>query len=114
MTSNLVESMNSVFKGIRKEPITSLVESTFYKCVDLFQRRATQSAAVLQSGQQFTEACQDRLTEEMEKANTHHVRTFDRQTQTFKVRETLNHNEGRPMGDFMVNLLEKWCDCGKF
>ncbi|GAU25342.1 hypothetical protein TSUD_376060 [Trifolium subterraneum] len=44
MTSNLVESMNSVFK----------------------------------------EACQDRLTEEMEKANTHQVRTFDRQTQTFK------------------------------
>ncbi|PNX70910.1 receptor-like protein kinase HSL1, partial [Trifolium pratense] len=72
MTSNLVESMNSVFKGIHKEPITSLVESTFYKCVDLFQRRATQSADVLQSGQQFTEACQDRLTKEMEKANTHH------------------------------------------
>jgi hypothetical protein len=114
MTSNLAESMNNVFKGIRNEPITALVQSTFYKCVELFQRRGTQSTAVLQSGQEYTEACQKRIADAMLMANTHRVATFDRQKQTFKVKETMNHNEGRPMGDFLVNLLENWCDCGKF
>nr|ADD09577.1 unknown [Trifolium repens] len=28
--------------------------------------------------------------------------------------ETVNHNEGRPMGNFMVDLLNKCCDCGRF
>jgi hypothetical protein len=106
--------MNNVFKGIRNEPITTLVQSTFYKCVELFQTRGTKSAAVLQSGQEYTEACQKRIADAMLMANTHRVATFDQQKQTFKVKETMNHNKGRPMGDFLVNLLENWSDCGKF
>jgi hypothetical protein len=79
MTSNLAESMNSVFKGILNEPISTLVQSTFYKCVEQFQRRGTQSATVLQSGQEYIEACQKRIADAMLMANTHRVSTFDRQ-----------------------------------
>ncbi|PNX59609.1 receptor-like protein kinase HSL1, partial [Trifolium pratense] len=114
MTTNLAESMNNVFKGIRNEPITALVQSTFYKCVVLFQRRATESAAVLQSGQQYSEACQKRIEEAMHKANSHQVIAFDRLNQTFRVMETVNHNEGRPMGRFLLKLGESCCDCGEF
>ncbi|CAJ2648315.1 unnamed protein product [Trifolium pratense] len=114
MTTNLAESMNNVFKGIRNEPITALVQSTFYKCVVLFQRRATESAAVLQSGQQYSEACQKRIKEAMHKANSHQVIAFDRLNQTFRVMETVNHNEGRPMGRFLLKLGESCCDCGEF
>ncbi|XP_058783004.1 uncharacterized protein LOC131657649 [Vicia villosa] len=39
MTTNLVESMNGVFKGIRHLPITSLVEATYYRMASLFARR---------------------------------------------------------------------------
>jgi hypothetical protein len=114
MTSNLAESMNNVFKGIRNEPITALVQSTFYKSVEPFHRRGEQSAAVLQSGQEYSEACKKRIEDAMLMANTHQVLTFDRQKQVYKVKETMDHNEGRPMGDFLVNLLENCCDCGKF
>ena len=75
MTSNLAESMNNVFKGIRNEPITTLVQSTL--SVELFQRRGAQSTAVLQSGQEYTEACQKRIADAMLMANTHRVATFD-------------------------------------
>ncbi|XP_058766187.1 uncharacterized protein LOC131639741 [Vicia villosa] len=39
MTTNLVESMNGVFKGIRHLPITALVEATYYRMASLFARR---------------------------------------------------------------------------
>ncbi|KAK2397369.1 hypothetical protein QL285_058948 [Trifolium repens] len=51
MTSNLAESMNSVFKDIHNQPITALVQATYYKCGELFARRGRQSTAVLASGQ---------------------------------------------------------------
>ncbi|XP_058750748.1 uncharacterized protein LOC131623742 [Vicia villosa] len=40
MTTNLVESMNGVFKGIRHLLITALVEATYYRMTSLFARRA--------------------------------------------------------------------------
>ncbi|XP_058733968.1 uncharacterized protein LOC131605653 [Vicia villosa] len=39
MTTNLVESMNGVFKGIRHLPITALVEATYYRMASLFAKR---------------------------------------------------------------------------
>ncbi|WJX77260.1 hypothetical protein P8452_60583 [Trifolium repens] len=62
--------------GIRNEPITTLVQSTL--SVELFQRRGAQSTAVLQSGQEYTEACQKRIAYAMLMTNTHRVSTFDR------------------------------------
>ncbi|KAK2380593.1 hypothetical protein QL285_068277 [Trifolium repens] len=53
MTSNLAEAMNSVFKDIRNQPITALVQATYYKCGELFGRRGEQSAAVVASGQGY-------------------------------------------------------------
>ncbi|XP_058756461.1 uncharacterized protein LOC131629695 [Vicia villosa] len=51
MTTNLVESMNGVFKGIRHLPITALVEATYYRMASLFARRGERWSAVLESGQ---------------------------------------------------------------
>jgi hypothetical protein len=40
MTSNLAESMNSVFKGILNEPITTLVQSIFISALNSFKEEA--------------------------------------------------------------------------
>ncbi|MCI55189.1 receptor-like protein kinase HSL1, partial [Trifolium medium] len=61
MTSNLTEAMNSVFKDIRIQPITTLVQSTYYRCAELFAKRGRVLAAVLASGHEYTEACQKRI-----------------------------------------------------
>ncbi|MCI79996.1 receptor-like protein kinase HSL1, partial [Trifolium medium] len=61
MTSNLAEAMNSMFKDICGLPITALVQATYYKIAKLFAKRGKQLAAMLVSGQQYTEACQDRI-----------------------------------------------------
>ncbi|XP_058740927.1 uncharacterized protein LOC131613257 [Vicia villosa] len=91
MTTNLVESTNGVFKGIRNLPITALVEKTYFRIASLFSTR-----------------------EQSAKANSHHVTAFDRFNRTFSVRETIEHNEGFPRQQYQVLLNDHWCDCGKF
>lgn len=52
--------------------------------------------------------------EETLKASTHVVSIFDRHIHTFSVKETQDHNEGRPNDDYQVQPNRGWCDCGKF
>ncbi|XP_058746584.1 uncharacterized protein LOC131619513 [Vicia villosa] len=47
MTTNLVESMNGVFKGIRHLPVTALVKSTYFRMASLFAQRGERWDAVL-------------------------------------------------------------------
>lgn len=114
MTTNLVESMNSVFKGVRNLPITALVRATYFRMGTLFETRRSKWSSVLQSGQVYSETCHKFLKEESAKANTHLVTMFDRQKGWFSVQETMDHNEGRPRGYYRVELDRGWCDCGKF
>ncbi|XP_058784552.1 uncharacterized protein LOC131659363 [Vicia villosa] len=114
MTTNLVESMNSVFKGTRNLPIMALVRATYYRMGTLFAERGAKWSAVLSSGQTFTESCMKVRKEETAKSSTHHVRIFDYNHNTFSVKETMDHGEGKPMGDYKVNLRDLWCDCGKY
>ncbi|CAJ2653869.1 unnamed protein product [Trifolium pratense] len=114
MTSNLAEAMNSVFKDIRGLPITALVQATYYRLAKLFAKRGKQSAAVLASGQQYTEACQEKILDALGKSNSCIVTEFDRRNYSFSVEETEDPHEGRPKDHFWVHLREKMCDCGKF
>lgn len=114
MTTNLVESMNFVFKGVKNLPITALVRATYFRMGTLFESRRSKWGSVLQSGQMFSETCQKFLKEELAKANTYLVTMFDRQKVWFSVQETMDHNEGRPRGYYRVELDRSWCDCGKF
>ena len=51
MTTNIIESMNSVFKVIRNLPVTALVKLTYFRMALLFSKRGEIWNAVLQSGQ---------------------------------------------------------------
>ncbi|XP_058774267.1 uncharacterized protein LOC131648534 [Vicia villosa] len=114
MTTNLVESMNGVFKGIRNLPITALVEATYSRMASLFSTRGKKWSDVRESSQLFSDSCMKFMQEQSAKANTHQVTAFDRFNRTFSVRETIDHNEGFPRQQYRVMLDNHWCDCGKF
>ncbi|CAK8542864.1 unnamed protein product [Lathyrus sativus] len=114
MTTNLVESLNGVFKGTRNFPITALVRETYYRLGSLFAARGKKWSVVLQSGQIFSESSMKYMRDETSKAASHRVRPFDRHDYSFIVDETMDHNEGRPIGHYRVELHKNWCDCGKF
>ncbi|XP_058775477.1 uncharacterized protein LOC131649736 [Vicia villosa] len=105
MTTNLVESMNGVFKGIRNLLITALVEAPYFRMASLFSTRGQRWSAVRESGQLFSESCMNFLKEQSTKANSHHVTAFDRFNRTFSVRETIDHNEGLPCQQYKTNTL---------
>ncbi|KAI5448199.1 hypothetical protein KIW84_015572 [Lathyrus oleraceus] len=52
VTTNIVECMNGVFKGIRNLPITALVRSTYYRLASMFATRGERWSAVLMSGKE--------------------------------------------------------------
>ncbi|CAK8537208.1 unnamed protein product [Lathyrus sativus] len=54
------------------------------------------------------------MKDETAKAASHRVRAFDRHDYNFIVDETKDHNEGRPMGHYRVEIHKNWCDCEKF
>ena len=82
MTSNIVESWNSVFKGTRNLPVTPIVQSTYYRLACLFADRAQKAFARVGSGDLFSEYCQNAIKDDIVKSNTHHVEQFDRERYT--------------------------------
>ena len=114
MTTNLMESMNYVFKGIQNLPITALVRATYFRLESLFEIKRLKWSSVLQSGQLFSETSMKFVKEEVSKANTHVVTMFDYCKDWFSVDEEIDHNEGRPRGYYRVELDKCWCNCEKF
>src|ERR1044072_9638413 len=114
MTTNLVESMNDVFKGIRALPITALVSTTYFTMTSLFAERGEKWNAVVQAGQVWSESCLKCIKAKSAKASTHLVTIFDRHNHKFIVKETIDHNKGLARQEYRVKLPSRWCDCGKF
>jgi len=96
MTSNLVESQNNVYKGIRGLPITAIVKASYYRLATLFTKRGHEAATKVNSGEPFSENIMKFLRVELIKSNSHQVTQFDRDRHTFSVRETIDHKEGLP------------------
>src|SRR3954463_15378723 len=114
MTTNLVESMNGVFKGIRNLPVTAIVSATYFRMATLFATRGKRWNSVLQTQQVYSDVCMRYIQQESAKANTHRVTEFDRHGHTFSVKETIDHNQGLPRQEYRVNIPDRWCDCGQF
>ena len=93
ITTNLMEYMNGVFKGIRNLPITALVRTTYFRLASTFTTRGERWSAML-SGQLFSECCMKVMKEETIKASTHAVKIFDRHRKNFSFQGTIYHNEG--------------------
>ena len=115
MTTNLSESVNSMFKNTRHLPVSSLVEETYFKTAQLFANRGPQTQAMINSDSQYSEVVFDAINSGQQEYNTHIVNEFDRHNHTFIITETQSPLETpRPPGRFRVMLQSQKCDCGEF
>ena len=87
MTTNLVESLNSVLKKIQNFSITALVRATYDKLNKYFVDRGTQTDAMIASEQVYTLIVAKFITEEETKSNTQFVQQFDAKDFNFKLRK---------------------------
>lgn len=106
--------MNSFFKGTPNLHVIALVSATYYRMRSLFVERGAQWNAVLKSRQTFIDYCIKVMKKETTNSNTHQVRIFYYNQNTFIMKETMDHDEWKPMEYYKVNLINSWCDCGKF
>ncbi|XP_028248379.1 uncharacterized protein LOC114425638 [Glycine soja] len=105
MTTNLSESVNSMFKNTRHLSVSSLVEETYFKSTQLVANRGRQTQAMINSGSQYSEVVFDAMNSGQQEFNTHIVNEFDKHNHTFIITETQSPLETpRPPGRFRVML----------
>ncbi|RYQ87903.1 hypothetical protein Ahy_B09g095438 isoform F [Arachis hypogaea] len=108
MTTNLVECINSVLKGVRNLPVTALVKETFNRLNELFTRKRAEAEAQMNVGHVFSEFVITKLQAYQRAAGNIQVNCLDMQNEIFEVREI-------PIGvEYRVNLRQCRCDCGDF
>ncbi|XP_052114442.1 uncharacterized protein LOC107480949 [Arachis duranensis] len=61
MTTNLVECINSVLKGARNLPVTTLIKATFYILNELFTRKRAEAEARISAGLVFSKMVTTKL-----------------------------------------------------
>ena len=108
MITNLVECINSVLKGTRNLPITTLVLATYFRLAELFATKSRESHALRDTGFVFSEALTTRLWEIQQAPGNVRVTRFSKQNQVFHVQDLTNGDE------FNVDLTGRYCDCSDF
>ncbi|RYR28686.1 hypothetical protein Ahy_B01g052839 [Arachis hypogaea] len=61
ITTNLVECINSVLKGIRNFPITAIVKTTLYRLNELFTKKRAEAKARINAGHVFSDVVTSKL-----------------------------------------------------
>ncbi|RYR50056.1 hypothetical protein Ahy_A07g036604 [Arachis hypogaea] len=61
MTTNLVECINSILKGVHNLSVTALVKATFYRLNELFTRKRAEAEARINAGHVFSEIVTTKL-----------------------------------------------------
>ncbi|KAL6560408.1 hypothetical protein OROGR_003967 [Orobanche gracilis] len=115
MTTNLSEVFNSVLKGARCLPITSLVQLTFYRVNSYFTIRRQLGAERIASGNNFTPFVDAKIISNGVKASRHEVILFNRSAGTFSIRtgrSVTNNRKGNNVQ--IVKLKENFCSCQKW
>nr|XP_025682556.1 uncharacterized protein LOC112783722 [Arachis hypogaea] len=113
MTTNISECVNSVLKGTRNLPVTSLVQSTYGRLAQLFVVRGETAEAQLGSGNEFCLALAKAIDQNLRDSRCFTVTLYDRYQSEYTVAETTP--TGRfSMGSYRVSLKDHRCDCGHF
>ncbi|XP_015932905.1 uncharacterized protein LOC107459205 [Arachis duranensis] len=113
MTTNISECVNSVLKGTRNLPVTSLVQSTYGRLAQLFVVRGQTVDAQLGSGNEFCQALAKAIDRNLRDSRCFTVTLYDRHQSEYTVAETTP--TGRfSLGSYRVSLKDYRCDCGHF
>ncbi|MFQ6654814.1 hypothetical protein Gotur_025634 [Gossypium turneri] len=78
ITSNMAECINSVLKGTRHLPITSVVRETYFRLAALFLKRAASYAGQMQGGHVWCSKVVQEINKSKARANTMHTVCHDR------------------------------------
>ncbi|KAJ3684598.1 hypothetical protein LUZ61_013762 [Rhynchospora tenuis] len=73
MTTNVAESLNSVFRVERRLPVAAIVEGTWYKCARWMNKRTQEAFERMSSGERWAEAVQNKLNKHGEKSRSMHA-----------------------------------------
>ncbi|XP_028124939.1 uncharacterized protein LOC114321901 [Camellia sinensis] len=115
MTTNLSKSFNGVLKGARHLPIRSLVQLTFYKCVNYFQERCNKANVEMHASEVYSAYAKQMLTKWEKKSRGHSVRNFNMNLGIFDVQTAVNPlYSNRGLHLHVVNLMERTYDCQKW
>ncbi|XP_025692577.1 uncharacterized protein [Arachis hypogaea] len=113
MTTNISECVNSVLKGTRNLPVTSLVKSTYGRLAELFVIRGQRAEAQLGSGQEFCQALVKAMERNIRESRCFTVTLYDRHQSEYTVAET-TPTGNFTLGSYRVSLKDQTCDCGHF
>ncbi|MFQ6624111.1 hypothetical protein Gotur_004321, partial [Gossypium turneri] len=114
MMSNLAECINSVLKGTRHLPITSVVQEIYFRLAALFPKRAASYAGQMQGGHVWCSKVVQEINKEKARANIMHTVCHDRDNLWFRVTEFDRQHQGVAGGQYRVHLRNMTCDCRKF
>ena len=106
MTTNMSEVFNSVLKGARSLPLTTLVQLTFSLLNNYFVARREQGADRLASDEQFTPYVDAQIQGRVVKAGSMEIVLYDHIQGRF-------HVKSRSGRIHHLNLYDKKCTCGK-
>ncbi|XP_015972038.1 uncharacterized protein LOC107495403 [Arachis duranensis] len=96
MTTNIFECVNSVLKGTRNLPVTSLVKSTYLRLAELFGYLGQTAEAQLGFGHRYSQALIKAIERNLRDSRCFTVTVFDRHQLDYTVVETT------PTGKFLL------------
>ncbi|XP_072094101.1 uncharacterized protein [Arachis hypogaea] len=110
ITTNISECVNSILKGVRNLPVSSLVKATYGRLAELFVRKG-EAEAQMGTGQQFTQHLAKCIEANLKTARCFTVTLYDRDNSEFTVAET-TPTGSFSLGSYRVSLAAWTCDCG--
>ncbi|XP_075500170.1 uncharacterized protein LOC142538757 [Primulina tabacum] len=112
ITTKMSECINGVLKGVRRLPITAIVELTLQRCVQYFIQRRARSDKMLEKNQPWTDFAYSKFDMWSKKSIEHRVLRFDQRDKTASV--ATGGRPGRQHHVQAVNISTRDCKCGKF
>ncbi|XP_072064339.1 uncharacterized protein [Arachis hypogaea] len=113
ITTNISECVNSVLKGTRNLPITSLVKSTYGRLAELFVVRGQMAEAQMGTGHEFCPALVKVIKRNMKDLRCFTVTLYSRHQSEYTVAET-TPTGNFSLGSYRVSLGDHTCDYGYF
>ena len=110
----IVESINSVLKGVRFLPVLGLVKATFYRMNHYWVERGQMIHAQMLAGEVFSEDVRKKMVICIHKASSCSVHAFDQYSSAFEVQESYDPTSHQYGHCYRVDLTNRSCDCGEF
>ena len=98
MTTNLAECINSVLKGTRHLPVTSVVRETYFRLAALFPKRSDAYQGQMQGGYVWSTSVMNDINEGIRRASGMHTVCHSRENLSFRVTEFDRPDQGIPGG----------------